>query len=140
MNISSLIYLSQAEVPFEVGELEELEELAQRENTLYGITGFLNYSDEHFFQYIEGSREALYQLMHNIKNDQRHLILKQIDMPAENERLFPDWGMRVFQDGRYFSISIEANIQRLIENFSSDRFKEEHLITLLRRELAELQD
>lgn len=40
-------------------------------NKLHGISGFIMFKDANCFQYIEGYKEVLSQLLDNIKSDKR---------------------------------------------------------------------
>ncbi len=48
---------------------------ADQYNNKNKITGLLVYSDENFFQLIEGEKNEIVQLFEKIKNDQRHKTL-----------------------------------------------------------------
>ena len=72
MSLTSLIYVSSAQVPFSNIELTKLLETARRNNTLIDVTGMLVYRDGNFMQVIEGEEEAIRGLHEKIRCDPRH--------------------------------------------------------------------
>jgi hypothetical protein len=70
--------------------------VAQRRNPVNGITGLLVFGSGIFFQWLEGPRARVTQLMHNIKSDARHDTIVRLSESEEvRERLFPDWAMEL---------------------------------------------
>ena len=61
--IFSVIYLSEEIVSFDHEMIDELVEKSQYHNQLHGITGFLYYNNGRIFQYIEGEKLKLEQLI-----------------------------------------------------------------------------
>ncbi len=82
--------------PFEKSELLELEQQAQLKNDKLGITGMLCYVQSQFLQYLEGSPESVDYLMESISIDERHTIIKRIEMSGLGSRLFEDWSLRYY--------------------------------------------
>ncbi len=91
-----IVYISQAEIqaPDLGREIEDICEVAQRENPRHEITGVLFHENGYFVQAIEGPEAELHQLMDNIKNDPRHTGLQVLIDKEVVRRTFPDWGMR----------------------------------------------
>ncbi len=138
-SIYSLIYVSNALVDYDADRLSALEQLAIEKNRDHGITGFLNFNDGSFMQYIEGQKEPLDQLMTNISADATHEVTHLIKFDSRNERLFPDWAMRVFTSTHEHESSIEGNVQRIIEIFTVSGYNVENVKELLLRNLKELR-
>jgi hypothetical protein len=91
-----IIYISKAEIaPGEINKtIEEICQVARRENGKRNITGIIFYENGYFVQALEGSKEVLDQLMTNIQADSRHSQVKILVNKAVNRRIFPDWAMR----------------------------------------------
>lgn len=96
MKTKHIIYISKAVAPFEKSELLDLEHQAQIKNRKLGITGMLCYVQSQFIQYLEGSAESVDYLMESISMDQRHTIIKRIQMSGIGNRLFEDWSLRYY--------------------------------------------
>ena len=94
--IYSLIYRSESTSPFTKDQLEELEALSNRNNSGKGITGYLSYKDNTFFQYIEGERREILGLFSKIGLDDRHKIDFEYRFPYRIDRIFEDWSMKVY--------------------------------------------
>jgi hypothetical protein len=71
---------------------------AHRYNPANGVTGLLVYGSDIFFQWLEGPKESVVRLMHNIRNDKRHDTLVELSVNEEvRERMFPTWDMELVQ-------------------------------------------
>lgn len=94
--IHLIVYISDSCIPAEdvSREINDICELARRENSKRNITGILFHENGYFVQALEGDEQELRQLMENIKNDPRHRRVQVlIDKPVVR-RIFPDWAMR----------------------------------------------
>jgi hypothetical protein len=68
---------------------------AQERNRAQGVTGVLIYDEGHYFQWLEGPREAVTRIWESIRRDERHgdfKILRQQGIPS---RFFKGWDMRL---------------------------------------------
>ena len=74
--------------------LNDIAEIANKLNKIDNITGILCYGNGYFFQYIEGSEQALTNLKNRLLLDDRHKDLKILDFSAIDERLFKGWSLR----------------------------------------------
>jgi hypothetical protein len=88
-----LIYSSYVVPGLKEEELKSLLVQARERNKEHLVTGMLLYFDGKFLQLIEGEKQTIKQLYHNITKDKRHsniVLLKDgdIDVPY-----FPDWSM-----------------------------------------------
>jgi len=111
--LACLLYLSVENEPFSVISLDQLVSKAQKENKNHGITGFLYYKQQHFFQYIEGSPNDIDNLLSNLKKDTRHTVLEFITNNQLNHRRFPNWDMGDLKTNQLIQIKFEDLI---IEN------------------------
>lgn len=89
-------YISRAKDPFSKLQLVQLFDKAFSSNTANQITGVLFYENRYFAQILEGSREDISRLWKKIQNDNRHVIIRELDFREIDERAFPNWGMRFF--------------------------------------------
>ncbi|MTI39238.1 BLUF domain-containing protein, partial [Fulvivirga lutimaris] len=67
-----LVYGSNAHHPMDEVELMKLLHQARIKNKENGITGLLIYSESKFIQVLEGEKEAVLNLFHQIREDARH--------------------------------------------------------------------
>ena len=88
-----ILYYSTATFTPKISDLEEILDIAWKNNTADDISGVLMYHDMTFFQIIEGPEENVRRLLERIKADPRHtgFTLTQ-DTPIET-RSFSDWSM-----------------------------------------------
>jgi len=73
--------------------LSDIMTVAQRENLVHQITGFLCFGNGYFFQYIEGEKSAIEQLFGNIQRDGRNRDVTLKSKGVIEQRLFQDWQM-----------------------------------------------
>ncbi|GAA0714454.1 hypothetical protein GCM10009430_07660 [Aquimarina litoralis] len=67
--LACVLYLSIENESFNETSLKHLVYKAQEENKNHGITGFLYYKQNHFFQYLEGAPDDVNTLLENLKKD-----------------------------------------------------------------------
>lgn len=66
---------------------------AQDSNQANSITGFLCYGSRCFFQFIEGTKEAIEALFEKLKKDHRHHKVTLMSQGYADTRRFADWAM-----------------------------------------------
>ena len=74
--------------------LNDIAEVAIKHNKADNITGILCYGNGYFFQYVEGTEQALTNLKNRLLIDDRHKDLKILDFSAIDERRFEGWSLR----------------------------------------------
>jgi hypothetical protein len=95
MDITSLTYTSLARLDLQASDLEDIYRAARELNALDGITGLLVFNGTHFLQIVEGSREAIDDLLERLRRDPRHTGLEVRDRHRIAQRSFPDWSMEL---------------------------------------------
>lgn len=76
-------YVSNAAPNLKPEEISNLLEKTFKYNTSQDITGFLLYSENNFFQLMEGDEKKIKELYSRIENDARHTnIIKFIEKPV----------------------------------------------------------
>lgn len=88
-----LVYTSEARRSMSEKDLEQLLIQSQRNNTKYGVTGLLLYSDMKFIQVIEGEKQDILNLYDNIKLDIRHNNVSVLVQGNIKKRRYPEWSM-----------------------------------------------
>jgi hypothetical protein len=92
----NLVYCSRSTAGVDMATVDRIIAVAQRRNPVNGITGLLVFGSGIFFQWLEGPRDRVTQLMNNIKRDARHDTIVPLSESEEvRERLFPDWAMEL---------------------------------------------
>ena len=140
----ALVYTSQAIAPFEASAIVELASKSAAKNERLGITGFLNYDAtfETFFQFLEGEKETVEQLMQVIECDPRHRVLSQvpileherqaaiartsctaITVPlAADARMFPTWQMKYVSSDDFRSMEIGELLCSVVSSMKQNHF------------------
>ena len=101
----SRAYSSQSLIQFDADSLQALTDRAAACNEVNRITGFLQYRSGRFFQYLEGEEKAVVALMERIRADDRHDVLREVEMKCE-VRLFPTWYMRLCTRSELASVQL----------------------------------
>ncbi len=92
----NLVYCSRATANVDSAAVDRIIASARRWNPVYGITGLLVFGSGIFFQWLEGPRENVTNLMTRLKADLRHENVVSLTESEEvRERLFPDWDMEL---------------------------------------------
>jgi len=97
--MKALIYQSYSLINFSNSALLELELTSIENNKEMAITGLLSYCESIFYQYLEGD-DRLDLLMSKIKKDKRHVVKKILYFNQLDERIFPDWYMRICDENQ----------------------------------------
>lgn len=74
--------------------LNDIAEVAIKQNKIDNITGILCYGNGYFLQCVEGTEQALTNLKNRLLLDDRHKDLKILDFSAIAERRFSAWSLR----------------------------------------------
>jgi len=96
--LKSLIYVSKANQGFNEVELTRVVSRFTQDNKNEGVTGFLFYQNNLFFQYLEGNSNSLSQLFTKIAHDDRHTLVSTLLSDKEQKPRFADWPMKYLDD------------------------------------------
>jgi hypothetical protein len=88
-----LIYLSSATQEFDEASLDDLLDVARRNNASLGVSGMLLYNDGNFIQYVEGEEADVRALFARIAVDPRHSGVLTVSEGPVDHRVFADWSM-----------------------------------------------
>lgn len=92
----NLVYCSRAAVEVDDAAVSRIIATARRRNPAWGITGLLVFGSGVFFQWLEGPRAQVEQLMALLRTDTRHdNVVKLSENEEVRERMFPDWDMEL---------------------------------------------
>lgn len=90
----NLVYCSRAAPDIDADAVDRIIATSQRNNARSSITGMLVFGEGIFFQWLEGPRDAITELMGVLRSDPRHeqiVLLSEVE--EARERLFPQWDM-----------------------------------------------
>lgn len=89
----TLMYSSTAVATFDEAELSSLLAQSRAANERNGLTGMLLFRENRFFQTLEGTPEAVHEVMDRIRADERHSDVRVLNEESIVERRFSDWTM-----------------------------------------------
>ena len=90
----NVVYCSRASADVDDAAVARIIETSQRRNRERSITGLLVFGSGIFFQWLEGPRDAVTQLMATLRVDPRHQDVVALSETEEmRERMFSDWDM-----------------------------------------------
>jgi hypothetical protein len=105
----NVVYCSRATADVGDAAVERILETARKHNPVLGITGLLVFGGGIFFQWLEGPRDNVTQLMTNLKADPRHKdVVALTESEEARERLFPDWDMEFVTTDDIRDVLIDA--------------------------------
>jgi hypothetical protein len=93
MELKSLTYTSWARPSISDADIEAILHSARTNNPLDGLTGVLIFNGGAFMQILEGSEQAVNDIVGRICVDKRHSNFFIRDERLIDERAFPDWSM-----------------------------------------------
>ena len=93
--LKTITYTSLARLDLEERDLAAIHETARHFNALHGVTGLLVFNGARFLQVIEGSGEAVDNLVERLRRDRRHGGFEVRDERQIDARAFPDWSMEL---------------------------------------------
>ena len=92
----NLVYCSQVSDGIGQTEVDAIVATARRFNPALGITGVLVFGSGVFFQWIEGPKTNVLELVKRIDADSRHKQMTILSSDEEiRERIFPTWDMEL---------------------------------------------
>ena len=92
----SLVYCSQVTAGVGDADVDAIIAASRRRNAVLGITGILVFGSGVFFQWIEGPKAKVLELIKLIESDRRHEMMVTLSTDEEvRERIFPSWDMEL---------------------------------------------
>ena len=110
--MKALAYASEAVASFNGDKIDELCKAAADRNRQVGITGYLSFLNNTFFQYLEGPENAVDEIYSDIARDERHKITRTVELGMLVKRRFARWNMLNIKETN----SPEIKIQDLIDD------------------------
>jgi hypothetical protein len=105
----NVVYCSRAAAGIDDAAVDRIIATSRRWNPARGITGLLVFGGGIFFQWLEGPRDNVMELMATIKTDARHENVVMLSTTEEvRERLFPDWDMELVSGADIRDVLLDA--------------------------------
>lgn len=87
---------------------------SRKNNPRYEIGGVLYFSNNYFFQCLEGRQDVVNRLYNRITEDPRHENVQSLSVNRVNERYFTNWSMKY--------VALEENVNKLLKAYGYDKF------------------
>lgn len=105
----NVVYCSRAAAGVDATAVDQIIATSRRNNARLDITGMLVFGEGIFFQWLEGPRESIMDLMERLRSDSRHSQIVMLSAVEEsNERLFPQWDMELVEAEEIRVVLIDA--------------------------------
>jgi hypothetical protein len=95
LRLKTLTYTSRARLDLGDEEVAAIGETARHLNALDGISGLLLFDGARFLQIVEGTEDAVDNLVQRLRMDPRHSAFEVRDERQVEQRSFPDWSMEM---------------------------------------------
>ena len=113
----SLVYCSQVAPRVGDTDVDAIIAASRRRNAVLGITGILVFGSGVFFQWIEGPKAEVMDLVKLIESDRRHEMMVTLSTDEEvRERIFPSWDMELVD-----AENIQEVLQDALETAHDDK-------------------
>ncbi|HEX8414964.1 MAG TPA: BLUF domain-containing protein, partial [Sphingomicrobium sp.] len=90
-----MTYTSLASLDLDAADLAAIHSRARDLNALDGISGLLVFNGNRFLQIVEGSEQAVDDLVERLRRDRRHTGVEIRDERKIEKRAFPNWSMEL---------------------------------------------
>ncbi len=134
----ALAYASYSTVDSNELDLDGLARKSSSKNATLGITGYLCYDHGVFFQYIEGERQSVLDLMEIIEKDSRHDVVNQVELGDYDERIFPDWNMRYLNRSDLRRVDLENVLEHSLFHMDPKLYGQENIVALIKALVANI--
>ncbi|MEW4452765.1 BLUF domain-containing protein [Bremerella sp. JC817] len=128
----ALAYASYSTVDAGKLDLDGLAREAAVKNAALGITGYLCYDHGVFFQYLEGERQAVLELMDSIEKDPHHDVINKVMLGESDQRVFPDWSMQYLNRSDLRRVDLEHVLEHSLFHMDSKLYGRENIVALIR--------
>jgi hypothetical protein len=121
--LKTVTYTSRARLDLGEDDLRRIHEEARHLNALDGITGLLAFDGARFLQIIEGTEEAIDDLIERLRGDTRHTAFEIRDERMVATRSFPEWSMEMCRVSAGYQ-NARSEIASLLPATTSDAVRE----------------
>jgi hypothetical protein len=121
----ALVYASTGNQTFDEEALNLLSKQAAEKNRRLDVTGYLNFSRGVFFQYLEGEKKPVVDLMDVIQRDGRHRVTNLVSLGEVGERLFPEWRMRYLSTSQMRTVRMEDVLENVLLTMKAPAYAED---------------
>lgn len=105
----NVVYCSRAGTHVDAATVDNIIAASHRNNPRWGITGMLVFGEGIFFQWLEGPRDSILNLMALLRTDARHTQIIMLSEAEESrERLFPQWDMELVEADHIREVLVDA--------------------------------
>jgi len=105
---------SEATVPFDWHMLKELHDTCVKKNRQLGLTGFLSWKNDMFFQYLEGPENVVNEMLQEIQDDTWHTLKQTLQLGAVEQRRFSQWEVLTGSDASVPGVQIRSLVEDII--------------------------
>ncbi|WP_158261011.1 MULTISPECIES: BLUF domain-containing protein [Pirellulaceae] len=134
----ALAYASYSTIDSAELDLEGLARHAASKNAALEITGYLCYDHGVFFQYLEGERQIVLDLMEVIEKDSRHDVVNTVELGEYDERIFPDWNMRYLNRSDLRRVDLENVLEHSLFHMDPKLYGQENIVALIKALVANI--
>lgn len=134
----AIAYASYSTIDSSELDLEGLANHASVKNATLGITGYLCYDHGVFFQYLEGERQVVVDLMDVIERDIRHDVVNRVELGEYDERIFPDWSMRYLNRSDLRRVDLENVLEHSLFHMDPKLYGQENIVALIKALVANI--
>jgi len=134
----SLCYVSELKPDIDDSEVFQLADLATGFGQSAHVTGYLSWNRSMLFQYLEGEKSEVQRLMASIEKDQRHAVIRKLELKQSSDRRFEDWYFRRLLGEDNHDISLSDLLENVMRSMATPLFEESRISQLVINLLGKL--
>jgi len=134
----SICYVSELKDSIDDNRILQLADLATGAAHSAQVTGYLSWNRSMFFQYLEGEANDVLSLMASIEEDDRHNIIRKLELGQVSGRRFEDWYFRRLLSEEHHDISLSDLLENVMRSMATPLFEESRISQLVINLLGKL--
>lgn len=120
----AILIAAEAKTPLDRPMLKRLYDESVKRNRELGLTGYLSWKNNRFFQYLEGPENAIDEAVESIERDHGQKILRTLGLGPIDQRRFSQWDMLNISGSGMPDIRIQDLIEDVLKSTLDEVFAE----------------
>ncbi len=117
-----LVLAGEARTGINADRMQELAAQVAQQHAERGITGHAYYQDGRLIQYLEGTPEAIEQILSELESGESFTLRHLVRTEDLRQRRFTTWELDACSDAELMDLRLEHVLEALLQNFATTLF------------------